>query len=121
MKVSPVSADLLIKLGLGIAVLGLGYWAVKKVTGIGGAVLDSVTETATGLVTGNNTFTENARTDAYRGEGILGTLGAATDNATGGVFSRFGEWLGGKAYDLTHSDQPTPPTTIGHRDAYWRS
>lgn len=121
MKVSPVSADLLIKLGIGIAVLGLGYYAVKKVAGIGGEVLDTVTETTTGLWTGNNAITENARTDAYKNMGPIGTIGAATDRVTGGYLSQFGEWLGGKAADIFQPSYNPNQTPTPARSAYWKS
>jgi hypothetical protein len=45
----------------------------------------------------------------YEGSGIIGTLGHATDAATGNALSDFGSWLGGKAYDLTHPSPATPP------------
>lgn len=45
MKVAPVSADLLIKLAVGAAVLGLGYWAINRsISGLKdtlGAILDA--------------------------------------------------------------------------------
>ena len=59
-------------------------------------------DTVAGLATGNNVITQTARTDAYQGAGIFGTLGAATDHVLGGAPSSVGEWLGGKLYDWTH-------------------
>jgi hypothetical protein len=59
-------------------------------------------DAAAGVLTGNNVITQTARTDAYQGAGVIGTLGAATDQVFGGTLSRFGEWLGGKTYDWTH-------------------
>lgn len=59
-------------------------------------------DTVAGVATGNNAITRSARTDAYQGAGVLGTLGAATDQLSGGLLSRFGEWLGDTTYDLTH-------------------
>jgi hypothetical protein len=55
-----------------------------------------------GLLTGKNGITKAARTDAYQGAGILGTLGAAVDNTLGGLPSRTGEALGGWLYDVLH-------------------
>lgn len=63
-----------------------------------GAVVDM----ADGLLTGDNAITTGARTDAYQGAGIIGTLGAGTDRVLGGVPSRIGETLGGWIYDITH-------------------
>lgn len=57
-------------------------------------------DTITGLATGNNAITQSARTTAYQGAGVLGTLGATFDHLSGGNLSQFGEWLGGKTYDL---------------------
>lgn len=54
-----------------------------------------------GLLTGENIITGTARTDAYHGAGVLGTLGAAADQMSGGTLSKLGEWLGGKAADWT--------------------
>lgn len=38
---SPVSADLLIKIGLGVVVLGAAYWGLKKIGGAAGAAFDA--------------------------------------------------------------------------------
>ncbi|MCM3565921.1 hypothetical protein [Hydrogenophaga intermedia] len=41
MKVAPVSADLLIKLAIGVAVIGVGVWAVRRTSqAISGAIPD---------------------------------------------------------------------------------
>lgn len=45
MKVAPVSADLLIKIGLTVAVIGVAYWSVKKVTGAAGEAGQAVSNT----------------------------------------------------------------------------
>lgn len=55
-----------------------------------------------GIATGNNAITAGARTNAYQGAGIFGTLGAATDAVFGGLLSQAGETLGGWIYDTTH-------------------
>lgn len=72
--------------------------AAQGISNTAGAVVDY----GAGLVTGNNGITAGARTDAYQGKGVLGTLGAATDRAFGGLLSQAGETLGGWAYDITH-------------------
>ena len=75
-----------------------------------------VADVAGGALTGNNTLTQTAtnsageRVTAYENAGVFGTLGAATNAASGGALASFGEWLGGTAYDLTHDD-PTPATS----------
>jgi hypothetical protein len=71
---------------------------------------------AAGLVTGNNAITQNqtdasgAPVTAYQGAGVAGTLGAAANSASGGVFASIGDWIGahlpGNNYD-PNSAQPT--------------
>jgi len=83
-------------------------------------VLRKAPAAVAGAVTGKNALTENATNadgsaqTAYYGAGPLGTLGAATNAASGGWFSTFGDWLGSKAYDVTHTDplaDQTPAST----------
>ena len=88
-------------------VLVLAVWLLNRVSGVAAGVLDATG----GLVTGEGALTRNA-TDAagrpvaaYRGAGVLGTVGAATNAASGGVLASVGNWLGGAAYDWTH---PSP-------------
>lgn len=89
---------------LAVAVVGgvlLWRWGDKLGEGVKDLATGSV-DMVGGVLTGSNTVTQTARTNAYEGAGILGTLGAATDHLSGGTLSRFGEWLGEKTYDLTH-------------------
>lgn len=80
--------------------------AVKDVAGVGAAAA----ETVAGVVTGNNAITQSAKNadgvpvSAYEGAGVLGTLGAATNAASGGWLATGGEKLGGWVYNLLHSD-----------------
>lgn len=97
---SPVG--LAVAVGLGLLVVYIGYRAVK------GAASAAVNAGA-GLLTGNNAITQN-QTDAsgnpvtaYQGAGVLGTLGAATNSVSGGTLASFGDWIGGKVYDLFNS------------------
>lgn len=60
------------------------------------------------LVTGNNALTQGT---PYQGAGVAGTLGAATNVASGGALQSVGEWLGGSIFDLTHSTPATAPAT----------
>lgn len=99
MRVPTVSNAFLLQAAAAVAVVGVGLYLVSKVAG-----------TAGGILSGNNAVTENA-TDAsgnpvtaYQGAGVVGTLGAATNAASGGILASFGGWLGRTAYDLTHSD-----------------
>lgn len=83
-------------MALGAAVIG------------GGLLLWKVSKVGAGLVTGNNALTQSAtdgagrRVTAYEGAGVVGTLGAAANAASGGYLASFGQWLGNAAYDLTH-------------------
>lgn len=53
MKVAPVSADLLIKIGLGVLVLGAGYLAFKRLSGaVNGSVLQPLENLANSVKSG---------------------------------------------------------------------
>lgn len=39
---------------------------------------------------------------AYEGTGVVGTLGNAANQASGGLFESIGSWLGNTVYDVTH-------------------
>jgi hypothetical protein len=92
---------------VGVVVL---YYVLKKVLPLAG-----------GLVSGNNAITQNqtdasgAPVTAYQGAGVLGTLGAATNSASGGSFASIGEWIGGTLADLTGSYDPNSPLTGSNR------
>jgi len=80
----------------GVVVYFLGRQIAKGAGDAAGAVLDAVG----GAVTGNNALTQGT---PYEGVGFgLGTLGAATNAASGGVLGRFGSWLGGQIYDIAN-------------------
>lgn len=76
---------------------------------VGGALLiwflsrqaKAVAATAGGLITGDNALTAGT---PYQGAGVLGTLGAGFNAASGGFFQSAGETLGGWAYDLFGDD-----------------
>lgn len=103
-------------LGAGLAVLlivgySLARGALGEVAGIGA-----------GLVTGDNAITRNQTnaageaTDAYQGAGVLGTLGAATNSVSGGVFASVGESIGGAIYDWWN---PAPQFNTGSVSGGW--
>lgn len=79
---------------------------------------------AAGLLSGNNPLTQNATNaagqsvTAYQGAGPLGTLGAATNAASGGWLASAGQWIGGKVYDLTNSTPAPAPASSGQGVAY---
>lgn len=116
---SAIKTESMLLIG-GVAVLGLIAWNV----------LPKLAKGAGGLVSGNNALTQNqhnidgSQQTAYVGAGIPGTLGAAANTASGGLFSSIGDWLGGGLYDMTHSDplagpiNPAPPSTSAATDKY---
>lgn len=105
----------------------LPYVAVAAAAAVAGYVVLRGAKEAKGLVTGDNAITRGA-TDAdgkpvtaYVGVPVLGTLGAATNAASGGYLASFGSWLGGKAFDLfnTTADLTAPtPVTRGGQASY---
>lgn len=68
-----------------------------------------------GALSGKNALTENATNadgspqTAYYGAGPLGTLGAATNAASGGWLSSWGDDLGSWLFEGTHSDPLAAP------------
>ena len=94
---------------------------IKSELAIGAAVvlavlyaLYRVSDAAKGAITGDNALTRSA-TDAagkpvtaYQGAGVLGTLGAGVNAASGGWLASAGQWLGSAAYDWTHSATSPP-------------
>jgi hypothetical protein len=94
-------------IGVGaVALVGLAWLARKQIAAAASA--------AGGLVTGNNALTEGT---AYEGAGVVGTLGAAANSASGGALGDFGSWLGGAVYDITHPTLQTRKQATG--DNFW--
>ena len=85
-----------------------------------------VAEVAGGIVSGNNTLTRGARdadgrpTTAYQGAGVVGTVGAAANAASGGYLATLGSWLGGKTYDLFNTDPLATAAPSSSIDRYNR-
>ena len=92
MKVAPVSADLLIKLGIGLAVCGLAYIAYRKVSGVASSAIDSVGEVASAAVDAINPASQTNIVN--RGFNAVTQAIAGDPNWT----------LGGAIYDWTHPD-----------------
>jgi hypothetical protein len=80
----------------GAIVVGVVYLIVRQSIK---DTADVALSTALGVVSGNNVLT---RGTPYEGAGVLGTLGAAANTASGGVLQSWGESLGGWFYDVTH-------------------
>lgn len=90
-------------IGVGLVAFVVVHYLLKKdiedVSGSVGEAVSGATEAIGGLATGNNSVTADT---PYEGAGVFGTLGAATDAASGGIFSAIGEWIGGTIYESTH-------------------
>lgn len=105
-------AGLVVALGAGALLIYVAYKAI-------GSGASAAASAAAGVVSGNNAITQN-QTDlagnpvtAYQGAGVLGTLGAATNSASGGAFASLGDWIGGKLYGLFNP----PPAGSGTNNA----
>lgn len=77
-----------------------------------------------GIFTNQNPLT-NGQTDAQGNPvtayaetttPVLGTLGAAANSVSGGVFASIGEWLGGTVADLTMPYDPNSPASGVNRN-----
>lgn len=124
MKVAPVSVDLLIKLAMGAAVLGLGYYLFTRVRDTLAGPLDSLGEVADATIAAINP----ASSENIINRGVSAIGGAIVSDPVGPGKNADGSWsLGGWLYDITHDtrerDNITTPNVLvqGHRDAYWKS
>ena len=108
MKFAPVSGDLVIKLAIAAGVLGLLWYAGRKITGAASAattaVTDAAAQVADAVAVGVNPL--NSQNVVNRG------VTAAVQGATGSDTQTLGGWL----YDITHSDPLAPP--VVRRDLY---
>src|SRR5581483_891681 len=77
---------------LGLVALVVVYYVGKNVLGAAGKAAGAAIDTGAGVLTGNNAVTQGTE---YQGTGVLGTLGAATDKVSGGLFSSIGDTIGG--------------------------
>jgi len=53
----------------------------------------------------------------YAGAGVAGTLGNVTDQASGGLLSGIGEWIGGKLADVFQPYDPNAPQPETRKNA----
>lgn len=100
MKAIDKALDNPLQLALGVVlILGVVYYLGKK-------TIKDTADVAASIVSGDNAVTRNQtnasgeKTDAYVGKGVVGTLGAGANSASGGWFASVGESLGGWAFDL---------------------
>lgn len=90
-----------IGLAIGASIIvGVLYLVGKKavVDVVNGAA--GIAAGAGGLVSGNNPLTKGT---PYAGAGVLGTVGSAVNDASGGYFQSIGESLGSWLFDVTHA------------------
>lgn len=79
---------------------------------VGGAAVKAAAQTAAGVISGNNAVTQNQHNaagetvTAYQDAGVLGTLGAVANSASGGVLASAGESLGGWLFDIFGPKSP---------------
>lgn len=95
---------LLIGAGVGAAYLlyHLLKQAGKDVKEEVGQAISGATEVVGGIATGRNAVTADT---PYYDAGVFGTLGAAANEISGGGLQSIGEWLGGKIFDFSHSEE----------------
>ena len=104
MKVSPISADLLIKLALVAAGIGLAVYLVRRTSGAAGEAIDkaraALADTADAIIVGTNPV--NPKNYVNR---ALTAAGEALVPADGPGWNADGSWtFGGAAYDVVNSD-----------------
>jgi len=99
MQVAPVSADLLIKITVGAAVVGGLLYLVQKVAGSASAALGDVVDTVTesAATTFNPASPENF---VYKGANAIGEAVTSPDSSGRNADGSF-TW-GGWLYDVTH-------------------
>lgn len=75
-----------------VLVIGVVYYLGRK-------TVKDVASAAGGVLSGDNALTEGT---PYQGAGVLGTLGAAANEASGGFLESTGHRIGGWVYDVLH-------------------
>lgn len=106
MKLAPVSADLLIKVAIGAAVIGLAYLAYRKASTAASDAWGAAS-TALGTVADEVIVAVNPADPGNLANSAIAAIGGAmvTDPAGPGK-NADGSWtLGGWAYDVLHGDQ----------------
>jgi hypothetical protein len=96
-----VEQPIQLAIGVGI-VVGIAYFLVKHV----GA---EAAKAGAGLVTGDNALTKGT---PYQNKGVVGTIAAAANAASGNVLQSIGESVGGWLYDVTHPSDYDPSTGL---------
>lgn len=96
---------------LGLVALVVVYYIGKHVLSAAGKAAGAAADAAGGVLSGNNSLTQGTE---YQGTGVAGTLGAATDKVSGGLFSSIGDWISGQVANVTMPYDPnaTQPTGV---------
>lgn len=85
-----------------------GQYAVLGVVGLVGVIVlfklvkgeaKAAADAVGGVVSGKNSLTAGT---PYEGKGVMGTVGAGFNAASGGAFQEWGEGISGWLFDLTH-------------------
>lgn len=112
MKVAPVSADLLIKLALGAAVVGAVYLVWRKASTAAGDLFDSVATTAGEVADQVIVAVNPADSGNLINRGVTAVGSAVITDPAGPGKNADGSWtLGGWFYDVMHGDQVGMMTT----------
>lgn len=91
--------DLYLVAGAGVALVAAAWIMTRGVK--------AAADTVQGIATGENDLTATATNaagesvPAYYGAGVVGTVGAAANAASGGYLASAGEWIGGIAADVS--------------------
>jgi hypothetical protein len=104
MRIAPVSADLLIKLGLAALVIGAIVYATRQVKAAGQGIASTVSAAADAVAVGLNPSNP---------ENVVNSQVTAVVTAATGRDETLGGWL----YDFTHPDPlrtPAPVTDNGN-------
>lgn len=99
-----------LQLALGVVlIIGVVYFLARK-------TVKDVAEVAGGIISGNNAITRNQtnasgeKVTAYEGAGVLGTLGATVNTASGGTLASLGQKIGGSLFSIFGQKDTTPKT-----------
>jgi hypothetical protein len=77
---------------LGLVALSVVYIIGRSVLGAAKKAAVDTAKGAQGVISGNNALTAGT---PYEGAGIVGTVAAEANVASGGLFESIGDWLGG--------------------------
>ena len=104
MTLAPVSTDLLIKLALVAAGIGLAVYLVRRTSGAAGEAIDraraALADTADAVIIGTNPVDPNN----YANRAVTAVGGALVSDTGPGRNADGSSTVGGWLYDITHAD-----------------